>query len=158
MMWYRTTPFELGGGGRARLKVSGLSAGYGAFLVLRDLKLEIQPGLTVVLGPNGAGKTTLLKALNGLIPRGGTVLLDGQEMPEKTHEIVQAGVALVPQLAHGSFRHLELIPAGPAQVVAVLISIFPILLGTMEGARSMPLRAVPARANEISKTGLVVFY
>ena len=26
------------------------------------------------------------------------------------------------------------------------------------GARSMPLRAVPARASEISKTGLVVFY
>ena len=28
----------------------------------------------------------------------------------------------------------------------------------IQGARSMPLRAVPARANEISKTGLVVFY
>jgi len=96
-MWYRTTPFELGGGGRARLKVNGLSAGYGAFLVLRDLQLDIQPGLTVVLGPNGAGKTTLLKALNGLIPRLGSVLLDGTEMPEKTHEIVQAGVALVPE-------------------------------------------------------------
>ena len=54
MMWYRPNPFELGGGGRARLKVDGLSAGYGAFLVLRDLKLDIQPGLTVVLGPNGA--------------------------------------------------------------------------------------------------------
>ena len=48
---------------RARLKVNGLSAGYGAFLVLRDLQLGIQPGLTVVLGPNGAGKTTLLKSL-----------------------------------------------------------------------------------------------
>ena len=81
----------------ALFKVDGLSAGYGAFLVLRDLKLDIQPGLTVVLGPNGAGKTTLLKALNGLIPRGGSVLLDGTEMPEKTHEIVQAGVALVPE-------------------------------------------------------------
>ena len=97
MMWYRQTPFELGGGARARLKVDGLSAGYGAFLVLRDLKLDIQPGLTVVLGPNGAGKTTLLKALNGLIPRMGTVLLDGEELAEKTHEIVQAGVALVPE-------------------------------------------------------------
>ena len=43
MMWYRPTPFELGGGARARLKVNGLSAGYGAFLVLRDLKLDIQP-------------------------------------------------------------------------------------------------------------------
>ncbi|MBI2153435.1 MAG: rhodanese-like domain-containing protein, partial [Candidatus Rokubacteria bacterium] len=28
----------------------------------------------------------------------------------------------------------------------------------IKGARSMPLRAVPARAQEIKKTGLVVFY
>ena len=28
----------------------------------------------------------------------------------------------------------------------------------IKGARSMPLRSVPARAGEISKTGLVVFY
>ena len=28
----------------------------------------------------------------------------------------------------------------------------------IRGARSMPLRAVPDRASEISKTGLVVFY
>ena len=34
-------------------------------------------GLTVILGPNGAGKTTLLKALMGLIPRRGMVLLVG---------------------------------------------------------------------------------
>ncbi|WP_337878529.1 AAA family ATPase, partial [Caldimonas sp.] len=43
----------------AHLKVEGLSAGYGGFLVLRDLTLEARPGLTVILGPNGAGKTTL---------------------------------------------------------------------------------------------------
>ena len=28
----------------------------------------------------------------------------------------------------------------------------------IKGARSMPLRAIEARANEISRTGLVVFY
>ncbi len=28
----------------------------------------------------------------------------------------------------------------------------------VKGARSMPLRAIEGRANEISKTGLVVFY
>jgi len=98
-MWYRPTPFEWSGaGGRAaRLQVRGLSAGYGPFLVLRDLGFELRPGLTVILGPNGAGKTTLLRALNGLIPRGGEVLLDGEELPERTHEIVRAGVALVPE-------------------------------------------------------------
>ena len=95
MMWYRDVPFQLGGSGRAHLKVQGLSAGYGPFLVLRDLTLEVKPGLTVVLGPNGAGKTTLLKALNGLIARQGWITLDGEDLPEKTHEIVEAGVALV---------------------------------------------------------------
>jgi acyl-CoA reductase-like NAD-dependent aldehyde dehydrogenase/ABC-type branched-subunit amino acid transport system ATPase component len=83
----------------AHLKVEGLSAGYGPFLVLRDLKLEARPGLTVILGPNGAGKTTLLKAISGLIPRGGTLTLDGEviERDAKTSEIVQRGLVLVPE-------------------------------------------------------------
>jgi branched-chain amino acid transport system ATP-binding protein len=94
MMWYQPG-FQLGGSGRAHLKVDGLSAGYGAMLVLRGLTLEVKPGLTVILGPNGAGKSTLLRALNGLIPRYGDVLLDGEDLPDQTHEIVRRGVALV---------------------------------------------------------------
>ncbi|MEN9629487.1 MAG: hypothetical protein RJA10_2714, partial [Pseudomonadota bacterium] len=83
----------------AHLKVKGLSAGYGAFLVLRDVTLEARPGLTVILGPNGAGKTTLLKALNGLIPRQGTLQLDGQDIPADTatDDLVRQGLALVPE-------------------------------------------------------------
>ena len=65
MMWHGDVPFVRGGAGRAHLKVRGLSAGYGAFLVLREVSLEARPGLTVILGPNGAGKTTLLRALTG---------------------------------------------------------------------------------------------
>ena len=95
-MWH-APPFVLGASGRAHLKVRGLSAGYGAFLVLRDVTLEIKPGLTVILGPNGAGKTTLLKALSGLIPRGGEALLNGETLPKKTSDIVQRGMALVPE-------------------------------------------------------------
>lgn len=98
MMFYSDRPFEHGARGkRAHLKVRGLGAGYGAFLVLRNLAFEVKPGLTVILGPNGAGKTTLLRCLNGLIPRQGEVLLDGEDLPEKTHEIVRGGVALVPE-------------------------------------------------------------
>jgi branched-chain amino acid transport system ATP-binding protein len=98
MMFWSDRPFEHGAQGkRAHLKVRGLNAGYGAFLVLRALAFEVRPGLTVILGPNGAGKTTLLRCLNGLIPRSGEVLLDGEDLPERTHEIVRAGVALVPE-------------------------------------------------------------
>ena len=83
----------------AHLKLEKLSAGYGPFLVLRELTLEVRPGLTVILGPNGAGKTTLLKAVNGLIPRGGRLLLDGEAIPRdaKTSELVQRGLVLVPE-------------------------------------------------------------
>jgi vanillin dehydrogenase len=83
----------------AHLKVDKLSAGYGPFLVLRDLTLEAKPGLTVILGPNGAGKTTLLKAVSGLIPRGGRLELDGDEIESdaKTADIVKRGLVLVPE-------------------------------------------------------------
>mgnify|MGYP001809884622 CR=1 FL=1 len=83
----------------AHLKLEKLSAGYGPFLVLRELSLEARPGLTVILGPNGAGKTTLLKAVNGLIPRGGKLVLDGETLPRdaKTSELVQRGLVLVPE-------------------------------------------------------------
>ena len=81
----------------AHLKIDGLSAGYGGFMVLRDLTLEARPGLTVILGPNGAGKTTLLKAIAGLIPRAGRLRLDGEEIDidAKTSTIVQRGITLV---------------------------------------------------------------
>ncbi len=83
----------------AHLKVEALSAGYGPFMVLRELTLEARPGLTVILGPNGAGKTTLLKAIAGLIPRGGTLRLDGREIERgaKTSAIVEQGLVLVPE-------------------------------------------------------------
>jgi branched-chain amino acid transport system ATP-binding protein len=95
MMWWRERPFTLGGTGAAHLRVRGLCAGYGPFLVLRDLTLEARPGLTVILGPNGAGKSTLLKALAALIPRQGWITLDGEELPDETDALVAAGVALV---------------------------------------------------------------
>lgn len=97
MMWYPTQAFVLGGSGQAQLRVRNLSAGYGSFEVIRNLSLDVRPGLTVVLGPNGAGKTTLLKALSAQIAMRGEVLLDGEDLPEKTHEIVKSGVALVPE-------------------------------------------------------------
>jgi branched-chain amino acid transport system ATP-binding protein len=104
----------LGGTTRARLSVDRLSAGYGPFMILRDLRLDVSPGLTVVLGPNGAGKSTLLRALTGQIPRSGSVTLDGDELPRRIDEIVGRGVALVaegrqlfPQMTVADFPKLR---------------------------------------------------
>src|SRR5688500_4354458 len=36
--------------------------------IMREISLEIAPGLTLLRGTNGAGKTTLLRAFAGLVP------------------------------------------------------------------------------------------
>ncbi len=84
--------------------------------ILRDLDLELVPGITVVRGPNGAGKSTLLRALAGLVPLSrGT-----REVPDRTLYLGQR-----PQLLHGvsardnlrffaSFRGLSIEGVGPA--------------------------------------------
>jgi branched-chain amino acid transport system ATP-binding protein len=80
------------------LIVRGLRAGYGSIAVLHGIDLEAAAGrLTVIVGPNGAGKTTLLKAISGLIPRRGEVLLDGEPLPGSPAAIVQRGVGHVPE-------------------------------------------------------------
>ncbi len=80
----------------AALSVRGLSAGYGGIRVLHNIDLEVPRGeLTVLVGPNGAGKTTLLKALSGLMPRGGDVLLDGLPLPAQPAAIVSKGLLQV---------------------------------------------------------------
>ncbi|MES2925326.1 MAG: ABC transporter ATP-binding protein [Pseudomonadota bacterium] len=80
----------------AHLSVQNLTTGYHGFQVLQDLSLQAAPGITVIVGPNGAGKTTLLKALAGLLPRTGTVALDGNDLPAmNATACVQRGLALV---------------------------------------------------------------
>ncbi len=61
------------------LLIEGLSAGFGARLVLRHVSLAVAAGgVTAVLGPNGAGKTTLVRAICGrLHPRAGAVRICG---------------------------------------------------------------------------------
>ena len=54
-------------------------------VALGDLRLDAQlqaaAGETVVVvGPNGAGKTTLLRALAGLVPAEGRIVLDGEDL------------------------------------------------------------------------------
>jgi branched-chain amino acid transport system ATP-binding protein len=84
----------------ALLTVDGLTAGYGAAPVLRDVSLSLEPGrILAVLGANGAGKTTLLRTLSGLIrPTGGRVRFDGVDLREtRVEQLVRRGIAHVPE-------------------------------------------------------------
>lgn len=82
------------------LRLEGISAGYGAIDVINGLELKLEEGETVaLLGPNGAGKSTLLSAITGTIRRrGGVAQMGGRNLMQMmSHEIVAAGVAMVPE-------------------------------------------------------------
>ena len=62
------------------LCASGLNVSLGAKPVLRGLDLSVAAGEFVgLIGPNGAGKSTLLRAVLGLLPFTGSILLDGDD-------------------------------------------------------------------------------
>jgi len=82
------------------LELSGVSGGYGAANVLADVALTVAKGESVaLLGPNGAGKARLVAPITGtLLRRGGSIRLEGLDLvPLASHDIVEAGVALVPE-------------------------------------------------------------
>ncbi len=83
------------------LEVRGLSVSYGQHRALENASLRVGRGeIVVILGANGAGKSTLLKALAGICEgkASGSVSLGGGELlGRKPHDIVEAGLALVPE-------------------------------------------------------------
>lgn len=55
-------------------------------------------GVTALLGRNGVGKTTTLRAVMGLVPRRGRIVLAGTDITSRqTHRIVRYGVGYVPE-------------------------------------------------------------
>ncbi|MFC6326488.1 ABC transporter ATP-binding protein [Microbacterium koreense] len=80
------------------LRVSRLSAGYGAIPAVREVDIEVAQGtLVALIGSNGAGKTTTLNTIAGLHkPSGGTVTVGGRNITGwACHRVVRSGVALV---------------------------------------------------------------
>lgn len=93
----RTELVESGPDG-SLLRLSGVSAGYGPTVVIREVDLGIRCGeIFVLLGPNAAGKSSLLRVLTGkLAPRTGKILnADGREVGPNV-ELVPQDTALYP--------------------------------------------------------------
>jgi len=88
----------------AVLQVHGLRAGYGSIRVLHGIDFEVKEGeIVAFLGANGAGKTTTLRALSGIIPARGAILLDGQDViAMSADKRAQRGIAHIPQ-GRGTF-------------------------------------------------------
>jgi branched-chain amino acid transport system ATP-binding protein len=82
------------------IEISNISASYGKHRALNGVSLKVGRGeLVVILGANGAGKTTLLKVIGGLVPAAtGRIVMVGKDITGvPAHDIVEAGVALVPE-------------------------------------------------------------
>lgn len=82
------------------LRVSKLSASYGAITAVRGVDLKVEPGsLSVLLGANGAGKSTTLRSIAGLHrPIAGSVKLRDREISAlPLHKVVKSGLAFVPE-------------------------------------------------------------
>lgn len=109
------------------LSIEGLSKTYpGGIVALRDVSLDVGPGMFGLLGPNGAGKSTLMKILATLLePDSGRVRFDGIDLLQEKERMREL-VGYLPQdfgfyptfTARGMleyFAALRGLPAGPAR-------------------------------------------
>ena len=92
------------------LSCENVTASYGAIQALHGVNLEVNEGeIVVVLGANGAGKTTTLRAICNMVATDGKVMLNGNDISKSdTADIVNAGVAHVPQ-GRGTFAALTVL-------------------------------------------------
>ena len=80
----------------ALLEVRGANVRFGGHAAVRDVDLDVEPGVvTGLIGPNGAGKTTLFNVITGLQETvSGKVILDGKDISRlKAHQRARRGIA-----------------------------------------------------------------
>ena len=84
----------------ALLEVRDLRVSYGYVEAVRGVSFSVAQGeIVALIGPNGAGKSSTLNAVAGLMkPASGSIKLEGRELAGlPSHELVRAGVVLVPE-------------------------------------------------------------
>jgi iron complex transport system ATP-binding protein len=96
------------------LGVTKLSVSIGRQSVLSEVTLEIDAGeFVVIVGPNGAGKTTLLRAVAGLVPSKGEIMIGGTSLAALSMPKRAQRIAYLPQ------GHVFHWPLAVAEIVAL---------------------------------------
>ena len=99
-----------------KLEVKELCGGYGAKRVLDGIDFTVESGSVVsLLGANGCGKSTLLKMIGRiLLPKSGSILLDGKAVRQYDTLELARRMAILPQLHHspGDLSVEELVSYG----------------------------------------------
>jgi branched-chain amino acid transport system ATP-binding protein len=82
------------------LQIQDLHVKYGNIEALHGINIEVNEGeMITILGANGAGKSTTLLTISGLVRASQGAILFNDELLHKlkAHEIVQAGIAHIPE-------------------------------------------------------------
>ena len=81
------------------LRVEDLVVRYGDIRAVKGISFQVERGeILALIGANGAGKTTTLRALSGMQPCEGSVLLEGRDLRGLSpDEILRLGLSHVPE-------------------------------------------------------------
>lgn len=81
------------------LELTNIETHYNGVKALDGVNLHLDTGeIVALMGPNGAGKSTVLKAIFGLVPLShGHIMYHDHKLTPVPHEVVQQGIAFVPQ-------------------------------------------------------------
>lgn len=79
------------------LNITNISKSFGQIEALKNVSLDLKPGMFGLLGPNGAGKSTLMRNLATLLrPDNGTITLNGTDIV-KNPQAMRQTLGYLPQ-------------------------------------------------------------
>ncbi|HVL89386.1 MAG TPA: ABC transporter ATP-binding protein [Actinomycetota bacterium] len=144
------------------LSVEDLTVAYGKIRAVDGVSLVVPRGSVVaLLGPNGAGKSSLLRAIAGLAPREGRIVLGGEPIHDlPAHAIARRGLCSIPE-GRGVFgaltvaENLRMASTDDRDWTARVVEAFPILgermgqqAATLSGGEQQMLALARAVASE----------
>ena len=150
------------------LRVEDLVVRYGDIRAVKGISFQVERGeILALIGANGAGKTTTLRALSGMQPCEGSVMLEGRDLRGLSpDEILRLGLSHVPE-GRGIFGGLTVMEilhlgawirrdkAARARDLGMVMDIFPRLreraaqlAGTLSGGEQQMLAVGRALMSE----------
>jgi branched-chain amino acid transport system ATP-binding protein len=89
------------------LRVENLVVRYGDIKAVKGISFHLERGeILALVGANGAGKTTTLRALSGMLPCEGSVMLEGRDLHGLSpDQVLKLGLSHVPE-GRGIFGNL----------------------------------------------------
>ena len=79
------------------VKLDHVAVALGGRRIVEGISADLAGGVTGLIGPNGAGKSTLVRAIAGLVPSEGTILIDGTSIGSMPLRDRAKRIAYLPQ-------------------------------------------------------------